>query len=206
MPPAPALPRTAPVRPAPGQAGPLGPSVAVAPAARPAGRLSDGARRLLRQAGRFLLVGGVATVADVGLFNLLHYGLDVGPLTAKVVSTGAGGAVAFAGNRLWSFGDQAGKQVRTQAFAFVVVNAVALLLALVPLAFARYVLGLTGVVEINIAANVVGLGLATVLRFEGYRRWVFKPYDAPDVPAQARRRGADAEEAEPVDSRSDLAA
>lgn len=128
----------------------------------------------MRQAGGFLLVGGVATVADVGLFNLLHYGLQVGPLTSKVASTVAGGTVAFLGNRQWSFGDQGSRSVRCQALAFVAVNVAALLLALVPLAIARYVLGLTSVVALNLAANVLGLGLATVLRFEGYRRWVFR--------------------------------
>ncbi len=128
----------------------------------------------MSQAGRFLLVGGVATVADVGLFNLLHYGLQVGPLTSKVASTVTGGTVAFLGNRQWSFGDQDSRSVRFQALAFVAVNIAALLLALVPLAIARYVLGLTSVVALNLAANVLGLGLATVLRFEGYRRWVFR--------------------------------
>lgn len=161
-------------------------------------RPTRGARRLrLSQAGRFLLVGGVATVADVGLFNLVHYGLDVGPLTSKVASTVAGGTVAFLGNRQWSFGDQSSRSVRSQALAFLAVNIAALLMALVPLAVARYVLGLTGVVALNLAGNVVGLGLATVLRFEGYRRWVFRtpvPLDGAwaDVgrtdPATSRRQ------------------
>lgn len=147
-------------------------------------------RPLLRQATRFLLVGGVATVADVGLFNLLHYGVGIGPLTSKVASTVAGGAVAFAGNRQWSFGDQSSRDVRGQAVAFLVINAAALLLALVPLAVARYVLGLTSVVALNLAGNVIGLGLATVVRFEGYRRWVFRAPDSDAGPRRTRRRQA----------------
>ena len=134
-------------------------------------------RRLARQAWRFLVVGGVATVVDVGLFNLLHYGLHTGPLTAKVASTVAGGVVAFVGNRQWSFDDNDGN-VHAQVLAFVVVSVVGLLLALAPLAFARYVLGMTGVVQLNVAANVLGLALATVFRFWGYRRFVFPPAPA----------------------------
>ena len=138
---------------------------------------------------RFLLVGGVATVVDVGVFNALHYGLGnwglgsrgLGPLTAKVASTLVAAVVAFVGNRQWSFPDASGGGVRRQALAFVAVNAAALLVALAPLAVARYVLGMTGVLELNLATNVVGLGLATALRFWGYRRWVFPPQPAVRV-------------------------
>ena len=121
---------------------------------------------LIGQATRFLLVGGFATLVDVGLFNLLHYGLSgaevlglavvVGPLTAKVLSTIVAGVVAFVGNRQWSFAGASG-DLRQQALLFVAVNAAALLLALAPLAATRYVLGLTGFVALNLAGNVVGL-------------------------------------------------
>lgn len=142
---------------------------------------------LLGQATRFLLVGGFATLVDVGLFNLLHYGLSgvevlgvvlaIGPLTAKVLSTVVAGVVAFVGNRQWSFAGAHGT-VRQQALLFVAVNAAALLLALAPLAVARYALGLTGFVALNLAGNVVGLAMATAFRFWGYRRWVFPPVAA----------------------------
>ena len=139
---------------------------------------------MLRQAVRFLLVGGFATVVDVGLFNLLHYdlldvGLVIGPLSAKVASTLVAGVVAFVGNRQWSFGAREPGRLHAQALAFVAVNAAALVLALLPLGIARYVLGLTGVVALNVAGNVLGLVLATALRFWGYRRWVFPDPVAP---------------------------
>ncbi len=133
----------------------------------------------LRQAARFLIVGGAATALDVGLFNVLHYGLGVGPLTSKICSTVLAAAAAFAGNRQWSFhGAQAGR-MRRQAATFLLVNAAALLLTLLPLAAARYVFGLTGVVALNVAGNGVGLALGTALRFWGYRRYVF-PADERD--------------------------
>lgn len=144
------------------------------------------ARPVLRQAARFLLVGGAATVVDVGAFNLFHYGLGVGPLSAKVVATVLGGAAAFVGNRQWSFRGAADRSWRTQAGAFLAVNLVALVLALLPLAIARYALGLTGVVALNVAGNGIGLVLATALRFWGYRRWVFPPAAVPTAaPAAA---------------------
>lgn len=131
------------------------------------------AHRVSGQALRFLLVGGVATAVDVGLFNVLHYAFGVGPLSSKVASTLVAGVLAFLGNRQWSFGDQQGRGVARQARTFVLVSAAALALGLVPLAVTRYGLGMTGPVAINLSANVVGLAVATAFRFYGCRRWVF---------------------------------
>lgn len=152
--------------------------------------LSPSARRapVLGEAARFLLVGGGATVVDVGAFNLLHYGAGTGPLTAKVASTVLGGVVAFIGNRQWSFGSGTQGRMARQAVLFTLVSVASLLVALLPLAVARYVLGLTSVLDLNVAANVVGLALATALRFWGYRRFVFPPQAAP-VPDARRRDG-----------------
>ncbi len=159
----------------------------------PSGPPAPQRSQLIGQATRFLLVGGFATLVDVGLFNLLHYGLSgvqvlgvvlaVGPLTAKVLSTVVAGLVAFVGNRQWSFAGAHGS-VRQQAMLFVAVNAAALLLALAPLAFARYALGLTGFVALNLAGNVVGLAMATAFRFWGYRRWVFPPAAPEQAPVR----------------------
>lgn len=136
--------------------------------------------RLPEQAMRFLLVGAVATVIDIGLFNLLHYGMSVGPITAKVLSTVAAGTIAFAGNRQLTFGDQTGRSKRRQGLRFAAVSLAALVLSVLPLAIARYGLGMTGVVALNTAANVIGLGAATVFRFYGCRRWVFPPPAEPE--------------------------
>lgn len=144
-------------------------------------------RPLLGQAARFLVVGGLATVVDVAAFNVLHVALGVGPLTAKVASTVLGGTVAFLGNRQWSFDGASDRPVRRQVVAFVLVSLAALGLALLPLAVARYVLGLTGVLALNLAGNVVGLVLATAFRFWGCRRFVFAAPEPGEayVPARA---------------------
>lgn len=121
---------------------------------------------------------------DVGAFNALHYGLGVGPLTSKVLATVLGGIAAFVGNRQWSFAGARGGSWRRQATAFLLVNLASMVLALLPLAIARYALGMTGVVALNVAGNVIGLVLATGLRFWGYRRYVFpEPEAAREEPA-----------------------
>jgi putative flippase GtrA len=138
------------------------------------------------QAARFLLIGGAATVVDVGLFNLLHFGVGVGPLGAKVLSTVVAGIVAFAGNREFSFGHQKDRSMSRQLAAFTAVSAAALLLNLLVIAVARYGLDLSSALALNVAANGVGLVLATALRFYGCRRWVFPPAER-SVPAEPAR-------------------
>ena len=53
---------------------------------------------LVRELMKFGVVGGVAFVVDVGLFNLLLHLTDK-PLTSKAVSTIVATTVAYAGNR-----------------------------------------------------------------------------------------------------------
>jgi putative flippase GtrA len=140
------------------------------------------------EAIRFLLVGGVATGVDVALFNVLHVLAGAEPLAAKSVSTVTAAVVAFVGNRQWSFASGHGHELRVQVARYVAVTAAGLGLALAPIAVDRYVLGLEGAVAMNVAANVVGLGLATVFRFYGYRRWVFAPQDRAPTPTTAGTR------------------
>jgi putative flippase GtrA len=141
------------------------------------------------EAIRFLLVGGVATGVDVALFNVLHVLAGAEPLAAKSVSTVTAAVVAFVGNRQWSFASGHGHELRVQVARYVAVTAAGLGLALAPIAVDRYVLGLEGAVAMNVAANVVGLGLATVFRFYGYRRWVFAPQDRAPTPTAGGTRG-----------------
>src|SRR6476469_7463584 len=78
------------------------------PQTRPPGRLRAAAAALIAQLAKFGVVGSIAYVVDVGLFNLLS---DAGsspllagqPLLAKVVSTGVATVVAWLGNRYWTF-------------------------------------------------------------------------------------------------------
>lgn len=143
------------------------------PSAGPLHTLPGPVRALLAtQAGRFLVVGGVATVVDVGLFNVLHVLLALDPVLSKALSTSVAAVVAYVGNRTWSFEAGSDQAVGRQVVPYVLVTVVSLGISLVPVFVAREV-GLQGVVAMNIAANLVGLGLATAFRFVGYSRWVF---------------------------------
>lgn len=130
---------------------------------------------------RFGSVGAVAFVVDVSLFNLLCFGpgglLSGQPIGAKVVSVSVATVVAWLGNRHWTFAHRRGvagsRPVGHELVGFALVNVAGMGVAVGCLAVSHYALGLTSPVADNIAANVVGLGLGTLVRYLGYRRFVF---------------------------------
>lgn len=135
---------------------------------------------LFGEMARFGVVGVVALAVDVIGFNLLRFAGGEGPLydrplTAKVLSVTASTTVAYVGNRLWTFRHQrtSANAVHREFGLFVMFSAIALGIAVACLAVSHYGLGFTSPLADNIAANVVGLGLATAFRFWSYRRWVF---------------------------------
>jgi putative flippase GtrA len=132
-----------------------------------------GLHSLVRELMKFGVVGGVAYVVDVGVFNLVLHATDK-PLTSKTVSTVVATTVAYAGNRLWTFRHRSRASLRREYVLFFVLNGVGLLISLACLAVSHYLLGFTSRLADNIAANGVGLALATTFRFWSYRRWVFR--------------------------------
>jgi len=132
------------------------------------------------EAGKFLAVGGVGFVVDVGLFNLLRFAGGEGPLydkplTAKIVSVVVATMVTYAGNRQWTWRHRERSGYVREYVLFFVLNGIAMGIAVGTLAVSHYVLDLRSPLADNIAANVVGLALGTAFRFWSYRRFVFRP-------------------------------
>jgi putative flippase GtrA len=134
--------------------------------------------RLFKELSRFLTVGAVAYVVDVGVFNALRFLGDSAPLaskplTAKVISTVLAVLVAYVGNKKWTYGHRNGQTVRKELVLFFGLNAIAMVIALGCLWFSHYILGFTSPLADNISANIIGIGLGTIFRFLTYRKWVF---------------------------------
>jgi putative flippase GtrA len=127
---------------------------------------------LVRELMKFGVVGSVAFLVNIGVFNLMLHVTEK-PLTSKTVSTVLATTVAYAGNRAWTFRKRSKSTVRREYALFFVLNAVGLGIALSCLAVSHYLLDLTSRLADNIAANVVGLALGTAFRFWSYRRYVF---------------------------------
>ncbi|MGY2066890.1 GtrA family protein [Blastococcus sp. SYSU DS0619] len=158
----------------------------MAPLAQLRRLLRDGPSRLVRELSAFGVVGAVCFLVDVGLFQLLYAEVGLGAVTSKLLATLVSMSLAFVGHRFWSFSDRARTGLRREYTLFVVVNAAALLLGLAIIGVVRYPLGQDSALVLQ-GANLLSIGLGTVLRFLAYRRWVFveEPAATRDEPPVA---------------------
>jgi putative flippase GtrA len=155
--------------------------------ARPS-RIGATWRLLVKELSAFGVVGAVAFVLDVGLFQLLYAHLGLGAVTAKLISTLVSTTVAYFGHRHWSFSHRARTGLRREYTLFAAVNGATLLLGLGLVYLVRYPLAQDSALVLQLA-NIASIGLGSVIRFLSYRRWVFVAHDHPTV---ARRIQPDA--------------
>jgi len=153
------------------------------------GRLWQRFGHLVREVGKFGIVGGLAFIVDTLILNLL---LDSLGIWAKVVSTVIAATLAFLGNRFWTWRDRTGQSMRREYLLYFIFNAIGLALAFGCLWVSHRLLGAVwpGIFHTrladNIAAQIVGTGVGTVFRFWSYRTFVFagprvQPEDALDA-------------------------
>lgn len=129
-------------------------------------------RRRLKELGAFGIVGGIAFVVDISLFQLLYGHLDVGAVTAKTLATLVSMCVAFLGHRNWAFAHRDRTTIRRSFALFTLINTGTLALGAAIIWFVRYPLDQESLLVIQ-AANIASIGLNSVLRYLAYRRWVF---------------------------------
>lgn len=147
---------------------------------------------LIREVGKFGVVGAVAYVVDFIVSNVCHVQFGMDQLLAKTVSTVVAATVAYVGNRKWSFTHRARSGVRREYTIFFILNVIGLGIALGCLGFGEYVLHLKGAIAFNVFGNILGTGLGTVFRFWAYKRWVFlhpdhpRAVNAPGTPTPTR--------------------
>jgi putative flippase GtrA len=121
----------------------------------------------------FATVGLLAYAVDLALFTYLRGPAGLGPLTAKALSFVAACSVAYAGNALGTYRATRARGLRPYA-AFFLVNLAGAAVQLLCLAVSHYGLGLTSQRADTVSGAVIGMALATILRFWGTRTWVFR--------------------------------
>lgn len=141
-------------------------------------RVRSTSRMLLKELGAFGVVGAVCFVLQIGCFQLLYAHLGVGAVSSNLIATVVSMTAAYIGHRYWSFAHRTRSSVRREYVLFAAINGVTLLLGLAVVAFVRYPLGQDSALVLQIA-NISSIVLGTVIRYLGYRRWVFT---APEVP------------------------
>lgn len=137
---------------------------------------------LIHEIAKFGVVGAFNAVLDIALFNWLHFSVGIGPLTSKTLAVSVAATSSYFMNRHWSFAHRARTGIRREYVLFIILSGIGLAIALLCLTVARYVLGMTSVLALNVAANGVGLVLGTMWRFWSFKRWVFLPADDPELP------------------------
>ena len=137
-------------------------------------------RILVKELSAFGVVGFINLFVDIGLFNVLHGGLGLGPTTSTVLSTGVATTCAYFMNRHWSFSHRARSGLAREYTLFFGLNGIALLMGIAVLDFTYYILDRTDPTSYNLA-KILGIGIGTIFRFWAYKRWVFL---APDTAAE----------------------
>jgi len=150
---------------------PLGNLITLVRGRRPTGSGRPSLR--LPELAKFGSVGALAYVVDLGVFNLFRVLVGTSPIIAKVISVAVATLVAWLGNRYWTFSTRRTATGGKEFIQFATINVFGLLIGVACLWVSHYLLGFTGVLADNISANIIGLGLGTLFRYFGYRRWVF---------------------------------
>lgn len=152
-------------------------------AARPGlvGRVRQLASIFWREVAKFGVIGAGAFTIDLVLFNLLFYGPMAGHLaTSRIISGVVSTSFAWVGNRMWTFRHRRNRAAHHEALLFFAVNAVGLLISTGYLNATHDLLDWTSRLAVNVN-NIIGIGIATLLRFWAYRRFVFVAEEPGDV-------------------------
>lgn len=130
---------------------------------------------------KYAFVGATATVVAFVIFNVLVHGLvgtDLAPLhsrplTAYVIANAVGMIISYHGTKQWAFRNRGTSHLDGGLVAFIGINLVTMMIPIACLWFSRNVLGLDDPFSDNVAANLIGLGIANVGRFLLFRSLVF---------------------------------
>lgn len=144
-----------------------------------------------RELLKFGIVGGTTFVVDNGVWYLLKLSvLEDKPTTSKAIAVIVATIVSYVLNREWSFRTRGGRERHHEAALFFVVSGLAVVVNLIPLYLSRYAFHLE-VPEVSrwvqetadfVSGSIIGMLLAMVFRFWGFKKWVF-----PDDLGQRRR-------------------
>jgi putative flippase GtrA len=139
-------------------------------------------KKLLTVGARFLVIGALSTLIEIGVFNLCYlvFGWDV--VVAKVVASLVALVNAYFGNREWAFRDRNRHRRWLELLLFLAVNGVCTVLGALILWGGTELLGEPGPFVVNII-NLFSIGVVVLVRFVFYHFVVFRmPRATPDAP------------------------
>jgi putative flippase GtrA len=135
---------------------------------------------LIRELGKFGVVGAICYGIDIAIFNFAEGRLGWAWFPALVLSTVISASCAFIGNRYWTWRNASRTTLRREYGLFFVFNLVGLLISAAMLVLSHDLLGSmwpafqSRFADI-ISGKVIGVAFASLFRFWAYRRYVFRP-------------------------------
>jgi putative flippase GtrA len=148
-------------------------------------------RQLIHEFAKFGVIGVLGLIITNGVYDVLHNHLGVGPVTSTTIATIVATAVAYVGNRYWSFRHRTRTSIVRETVIFFVLNGIGLLIQDAAVAFNYYMLGMQHNKAAGFIALNVGIALATVFRFWSYRRFVWlAPSPEAAIAAEAQASSA----------------
>lgn len=135
-------------------------------------------RRLASVGSRFLIVGAVSTLIEVGVFNLLVYAMDVNVVWAKIIASLVALINAYIGNREWTFKNRDRRGRVNELVLFGITNGLctglgALLLWIGVQTASAFLGREAGPFLVNVI-NLTSIVIVVVVRFALYHGVVFR--------------------------------
>ena len=140
----------------------------------------------MREMLKFGVVGAVAFVVDIGVFNMLRFGFAEGtpagqPLTAKIISVTLATLTAWLGNRYWTFRHRRQRQAHHELMLFIGFNLAGMAIASPAWPSRTTCWTCAARWPTTSAPTASGSVLGTLFRFWAYRWFVFAGEEfAPD--------------------------
>ena len=129
-------------------------------------------RQIIHEFAKFGIIGVIGlAITNFGYAMLHSHG--VGPVTSTTIATIIATAVAYVGNRYWSFRHRERTSVPREGTIFFVLNGIGLLIQDAVVAFNSYALHKEHDKVAEFLALNAGIALATVFRFWSYRKFVW---------------------------------
>lgn len=127
---------------------------------------------------RFLIIGGLSTIIELIVFNVLCFGLGMDVVAAKVIASLVALVNAYFGNREWAFKNRDRRRRWVELTLFLAVNGIctaagAGLVALGELMATGLLQHPPGPLAIN-AINLISIVIVVVFRFALYHFVVFR--------------------------------
>lgn len=122
---------------------------------------------------RFLIIGALSTLIEIGVFNLMHYAFGVPIVLSKIIASLVALVNAYFGNREWAFKNRGSHARRVEIVLFLVVNGACTLLGAGIVAVGAAMFPHSGPLVLNLI-NLFSIGVVVLVRFALYH-WVVFP-------------------------------